>query len=272
MWKGYHVFTYPSVQRDGDRVALVEDLFGWAKTVTMVDKTAAKRARVDPEHRFVDPKLSPGGRFVAVYDRPRPSAPADLMVLETATGKEVFGFHTDNQSLGGFTWIDDARLAFAYEPESPAGQVLAVVDVAKQPFSMERPFRARSGQEIHQPVASGDGKLVAWVERYPAPAIAVVDTATWQRRAFPVPGGASWPMFSPDGAHLVFETGGRGADIAVLTISSGAVKKIVESRSEERLPIFSADGKRVVFEVRYRDPVFPRARSVSRIASVGFEP
>src|SRR5262249_39725279 len=86
LWKGYHVFTYPSASREGDRVALVEDLFGWAKTITMVDRAgAAKRVRIDPEHRFVDPKLAPGGRFVAAYDRPRPGAPADLLVLDTAT-------------------------------------------------------------------------------------------------------------------------------------------------------------------------------------------
>jgi Tol biopolymer transport system component len=105
--------------------------------------------------------------------------------------------------------------------------------------------------------------------------IAVIDTATWTRRLYPVTGGAAFPTFSPDGAHVVFETGGAGGagvDIAVLSLPSGAVKKIVEGKSEKRLPLFSADGKRVVFEVRYHDPVFPRARAVSRIASVAFEP
>jgi hypothetical protein len=278
LWKGYHVFTYPSAERDGAHVALVEDLFGWAKTITLIDPAGtAKRVRVDPEHRFVDPKLSPGARFVAVYDRPRAGAPADLAVIETASGKEAFGFHTDNQSLGGFTWIDGARLAFFYQPETPAGegQHLAVVDVGKQPFSIEHPYRTRPAQTLQTPSASRDGKQITWVEEGGEQGIAVIDTATWTRRLYPVPGGAAWPTFSPDGTHVVFETGGAtstSVDIGVLSLPSGAVKKVVEGKSEKRLPLFSADGQRVVFEVRYHDPVFPRARAVSRIASVAFEP
>jgi hypothetical protein len=278
LWKGYHVFTYPSAQRDGDRVALVEDLFGWAKTITMVDRSgAAKRVRVDPEHRFVDPKLSPGGRFVAVYDRPHPGAPADLLVVDTASGKDVFAFHSDNQSLGGFTWIDGRRLAFSNTPSSPPGegQHLVVVDVGEQPFSMEHPFRAKAGQPkaMMTPSASRDGKQLVWAEGGVDPGLAVIDTTTWSRRFFPIAGGASWPQFSPDSAHVVFETAGQGVtDIAVLAVASGAVEKLTQTKSQERLPMFSADGKRVLFEVRYRDPVFPQARSISRIASVAFEP
>jgi len=79
--------------------------------------------------------------------------------------------------------------------------------------------------------------------------------------------------FEIDAAHVAFEVRGRGgSDIAVLKVASGTYEKIVASRSEERLPLFSADGKRVLFEVRYSDPVFPRVRGVCRIASVAFEP
>ena len=276
LWKGYHVFTYPSVQRDGAKVALVEDLFGWAKTITMAEASAPpKRVRVDPEHRFVDPKLSPGARFVAAYDRPHAGAPADLLVLDTTSGKEVFGFHTENQSLGGFTWVDGTRLAFAYTPETPAGegQHLAVVDVSAQPFSMENPVREKPGQTLDMPSTSRDGKKLVWVESGPESGIAVVDTATWNRKVFPVAGGASWPTFSPDGAYVVFQTAGGGqTDIAVLSVASGEVKKLVETNHQKRLPLFSADGKRVLFEVRYPEPVFPRVRSISRIASVPFSP
>src|SRR5262249_10586214 len=136
LWKGYHAYSYPSSQRDGDRVALIEDLFGWAKTITMADKSGAgKRVRVDPEHRFVDPKLSPGGRFAAAYDRPRQGAPADLLVLDTASGKELYAFHPEDQVLGGFAWIDAARLVFA-SPAAEGGH-LVVIDVGKQPITIE---------------------------------------------------------------------------------------------------------------------------------------
>ena len=276
IWKGYHVFSYPSAQSDGGRVALVEDLFGWAKTITVVDRSgASKRVRVDPEHRFVDPKISPGGKYVAVYDRPDRDSPADLMVLDTDAGKEVFGFHTENQSLGGFTWLDDKRLGFVYVPQASSGeeQDFAVVDVSKEPLSIEHPYRAKAGEDIRMPTASRDGKSVAYVVRGDPAGLAVLDTQTWTRKVHPIETGVSWPQFSPDGTQITFERIDRGSsDVAVLTLATGAVKKITDGRGDERQPRFSADGKRVVFEVRYRDPVFPRARWLSRIASAAIEP
>jgi hypothetical protein len=272
LWKGYHAYSYPSSQRDGDRVVLIEDLFGWAKTITMAEKSgASKRVRVDPEHRFVDPKLAPGGRFVAAYDRPRQGAPADLLVLDTQSGKELYAFHPEGQVLGGFTWIDATRLVFV-SPAAEGGH-LVVVDVSKQPIAIERPFKYKRGQELFMPSASRDGKWLAFAMTSAAPGVAVIDTTAWSQKVFPIAAGASWPSFSPDAGHVVFEIrGGGGTDVAVLALGSGAVKKIVESASEERLPLFSADGKRVLFEVRYREPVFPRVRGISRVASVAFEP
>lgn len=273
MWKGYHVYTYPSARPDGDQVAFVEDIFGWAKTITVVDRSGkGRRVRVDPEHRFVDPRIAPGGRYVAVYDRPAPGAPADLMVVETEGGKEVFGFHTENQSLGGFLWIDDHRLAFAYVPEDAAdsSRRLAVVDVSKQPLSIDRPFRARPGEDIVNPAASPDGKRIACYLRGPEPGIAVIDTDTWSRKVYSIEQGASasWPVFSPDGALVAFELRGPlGADIAVLDLATGSVTRVTASAIDEGNPRFSADGAQLLFEVRYRDPAFPRRRWLSRIAS-----
>lgn len=276
MWRGYHVYSYPSSQRDGDRVALVEDFFGWAKTITVVDRSGqSKRVRVDPEHRFVDPKLAPGGRFVAVYDRPEAGAQADLMVLDTDGGKEVFGFHTENQSLGGFAWLDETRLVFVYVPDASEGDAphLAVVDVGKQPMSIERPFRAKPGEDLRNPAASNDGTKIVCVVDGDDPGIAVIDTATWRRKVYAAPGGASWPAFSPDAARVAFETrGAGGTDIAVLALSTGEIKKLTVGSAAERAPRFSADGKRVLFEVRYRDPVFPQRRSISRIATAAVDP
>ncbi|WP_437580464.1 hypothetical protein [Sorangium sp. So ce887] len=276
MWRGYHVYSYPSSQRDGDRVALVEDFFGWAKTITIVDRSGqSKRVRVDPEHRFVDPKLAPGGRFVAVYDRPEADAQADLMVLDADSGKEVFGLHTENESLGGFAWLDGTRLMFIYVPDASEDDVrhLAVVDVSKQPLSIERPFRAKPGEDLRNPAASKDGTKIVCVVDGDEPGIAVIDATTWRRKVYAAPGGASWPTFSPDAARVAFEArGAGGTDIAVLALATGEVKKLTVGSAQERTPWFSEDGKRVLFEVRYRDPVFPQKRSLSRIASAAVDP
>ncbi len=242
----------------------------------MVDKAGvAKRVRVDPEHRFVDPHLAPGSRFVAVYDRPAAGAMADLMVLETEGGKEVFGFHTENDSIRGYAWIDATRLAFVYTPEQPANepQHVAVVDVGKVPFSIQQVYKAKADQVIGMPAASRDGATIVCGERGNESGLAVFDTATWGHKLFPV-GWVDWPKVSPDGKYAVFETRGeRGRSAAaVVTLATGALKKLPEVGANVRQPTFSADGKRVVFEVRDTDPVFPRARGLSRIASVTFEP
>ena len=49
---------------------------------------------------------------------------------------------------------------------------LAVVDVGKQPFSIEHPYRAKKGQEPYMPSASRDGKRITWVEGGGEPGIA----------------------------------------------------------------------------------------------------
>lgn len=271
MWRGYHVYSYPSSQPDGDQVAFVEDFFGWAKTITIADRAGkSRRVRIDPEHRFVDPRIAPGGRYVAVYDRPAPNAPADLMVVETEAGKEVFGFHTENQSLGGFAWLDARRLAFVYVPENTPDNApqLAVVDVGRQPFSIDRPFRAKPGEDIVNPTSSADGKRVACVLRGPEPGIAVIDTDTWTRKVYSVDGAPSWPVFSPDGGKIAYEMRDLlGTDVAVLDLATAAVHRLTHTKADESTPRFSADGAQVLFEVRYRDPVFPRRRWLSRIAS-----
>ncbi|MEZ4296785.1 MAG: hypothetical protein R3B70_17595 [Polyangiaceae bacterium] len=276
MWKGYHVYSYPSAQVDGDRVALVEDLFGWAKTITIVDRSGkSRRVRVDPEHRFVDPRIAPGGKFVAVYDRPSQGAPADLMVIETDAGKEVFGVHTENGSLGGFTWLDERRVAFVYVPDGTPEdtRTLGVVDVSKQPLTIERPLQGKPGEDLKNPSASADGSKLAFVLAGEEPGIAVVDTSTWIRKVYNVGGGALWPVFSPDGRRVVFMMRGRGnTDIALLSLETGEVRRLTESSVDESGPRFSGDGKQVLFEVRYRDPAFPRKRWLSRVASVAVEP
>ena len=277
LWKGYHVYSHPSSAPGGERVAFVEDLFGWAKTITIADRSGkTKRVRVDPEHRFVDPQLAPGGKYVAVYDRPERRAPADLMVLDTETGKEVFGLHTDNKSLGSFCWLDEKRIAFIYVPERSGGasQVVGVLDVSKQPQSIEHPFRAKPDEGLAEIAASRDGKRLVFVRiTSDAPALGVIETTTWTSKLHPIEAPFEWPSFSPDGEHVTFQLSGGGqTDIAAITLATGAVKRLTQTSLNEYLPQFTADGKRVLFTVGDKDPILSRVRRLNRIASVVFEP
>ena len=80
-------------------------------------------------------------------------------------------------------------------------------------------------------------------------------------------------MFSPDGAHVAFQIAGGGqTDVAAITLATGKATRLTQTSLNESLPMFSDDGKRVLFVVSDRDPILSRIRTLSRVASVAFEP
>ena len=80
-------------------------------------------------------------------------------------------------------------------------------------------------------------------------------------------------MFSPDGGRVAFQIASAGqTDIAGLDLASGAVTRLTQTSLHESLPIFSDDGKRVLFVVGDRDPILSRIRTLSRVASVAWAP
>jgi Tol biopolymer transport system component len=62
--------------------------------------------------------------------------------------------------------------------------------------------------------------------------------------------------------------GGPYPNIAIMQLATSKVTSVTENRSPDRFPLFTPDGRRVVFEARNIDPVFGRRRAVVRIASV----
>jgi hypothetical protein len=131
---------------------------------------------------------------------------------------------------------------------------------------------ALPGESWSELSASRDGKKLAFVYRGQEVGVAVLDVATGAVVRHKV-GYASWPSFSPDASKLVFELSTRaGTEIVLFDLASGKDTQLTHNKSDERLPMFSHDGARVFFEARDKDPMFPRARMLSRIASVKVEP
>ncbi len=90
VWKGYHLYSYPSAAVGGWPVVFIEDLYGRAKTITLVDKDGQpKRLRVDPSYRFVDPKIAPGGGAAAMMASPCRECPSGLLVASLADGQHA---------------------------------------------------------------------------------------------------------------------------------------------------------------------------------------
>ncbi len=290
VFEGYNVYGYATAGRTGEPIVLVEDLFGWAKTITIVDKSGKpKRLRVDPKHRFADPKVAPGGGAVALWDRECQGCPASLLVLALPDGKELFRTDAKAVSLGGFTWLGPKLLAYLERPLAPepkpgelppaegtdAGgaekaqaalrQRLIELDLSGAEPARREAHVAIEGESLSSPAASNDGQLIALQRRSDDGLhLAIFDRQTGKLTAHDVGGWIENPSVSPDGSRIAFE---RSGEIAVYTIATGNTRALTKNSFVERYPLFSADGKRIAFESRDRDPNFS-SRSVSVIASV----
>lgn len=283
VFDGYNVYGYATAGSAGKPVVLVEDLFGWAKTITVIDGAAKpSRLRVDPKHRFADPKVAPGGAAVALWDRPCQQCSARLLVLSLPDGKELFRTDEKAVSLGGFTWVGPKTLAYlervtaevspmdaieaAAKGEEPKKtQHFVELDFATSPPARTVTYTALESELLGSPAASPDGKLVALQRRSDDGLhLALFDRDEKKLTAHDVSGWVENPSVSPDGKLVAFE---RSSDIALYVRDTGKTRALTKNAFVERYPIFSADGSRVAFETRDRDPNFP-SRGVSLVASV----
>jgi hypothetical protein len=262
LFSGYHVYGYASAGSRGQPVVLVEDLFGWAKTVTLIEAgAAARRLTIDPKRRLADPKIAPDGKAVALWARPKAYAPAALLVLALPGGETLY---ESDPGLGGFAWLGHRTLAYLERPASgEQPQKLVLLDLEPKPPARREAYTTAAGESLSAPASNGtvvafqrsaeDGKHLALFER-DSDSLASFDVGGWIEN----------PAVSPDGGLVVFE---RAGEIALFSRSTGGTRALTKNSFSDRYPIFSADGKRIAFESRDRDPNFSR-RSLAVIASV----
>ncbi|MCA9546548.1 MAG: hypothetical protein KC613_19220, partial [Myxococcales bacterium] len=193
IWTGYNIYGYPGISRDGQTLALVEDLLGWAKTVTLVPAAGGepKRLRIDPEKRFSSLSPSPTGRRVAFYERACRRCPSDLVVVAADSGEEVRRLPHEDGQFGGTAWLDDDQLVVLQTPKARP-EPAAPVEGDGEPAAPAEPAEARvfeaSGQTVWRiPVTGGPVEPL-----YTVPEGAVLE----------------WPTPTPDGARLVFTQSG----------------------------------------------------------------
>lgn len=308
LWTGYNVYGYPGVSNDGAWVALSEDIFGWAKTVTLVGPKQVKRLVVDPDHRYSSLEPSAHGGAVVGYDRAcRRGCPDQLMVRDGATGDERLLWDTEDGTFGGTGWIDDATLLILHTPAvrigdnadepkknpekdknagnsekvepdentaaptrrfTTARQALWLVETTQPSPEPTLLLEAPVDHSWSWPRVSRDGRSVVVATDTPeGPGLTVIDVATRAATFIPTKRSATAPSFSPDGSQIAFNLYTGSAEIAVVAAAGGAVKQLTKNKYKDLYPRFSADGKRIYFETRGRDPNFPK-RHVSLLASV----
>jgi len=286
LWSGYHLYSYPSVAPGGSPVVMVEDLFGWAKTVTVVQADGnSKRVKVDPEHRYLDPEIAPGGKACILYDRPcQTCTSADLLVVSLDDGRELYKRPSDNGTYSGFAWLHPNKFAFSFAPravanESPEGgensvtekppqvlrESLFVVDLSASPPAEEQVYAGPEGARFEFMKPSRDGKQLVMEYADKWAKIAVFDVEQKKMRFL-----ESWPdvgknpTFSPDGKFVAYSAAG---DIMLFDLAENKRREVTKNPWRERYPVFSADGERIYFESRANDPLFEQ-RELSLIGSV----
>jgi len=278
VWSGYHVLGYPAVAPEGAPVVFVEDLFGWAKTITVVESDGtSRRVRVDPQARFDNPKVAPGGKSIVTYLRPCRSCQSNIAAISLSDGKSIFeraasaGAAGDDklEDYGGYAYLDATHFAYfvtpteSPDPDKPAVEELHVVDLASDPAGDAQVMALEVGQHCEWPTTGvGGATLVATCSAGEPWEITVFDLEKKELR--PTGAGGYQPSLSRDGKTVVYN---RGGNIMLLELSSMKVTTLTDNDFEEVYPAFSLDGKRVYFESRLVDPNYDN-RAAGVVASV----
>lgn len=291
IWRGYNVFTYPSLAPDGKTVVLVEDLHSYARGLVVIRDGKMKRIRVEQTRAISEPRVSPDGKRIALVDRADRDADREIAVVSIDDASEVFRLAPDDyHMLGGFKWLDEDNLVVVAQPPlppepepDPEGEDEEADDDAPEPPEPEPlgvyrvPLKGAWELLIEEgfrryidPAVSPDGKWLA-VSNY-ATSVVLRNLETKHSRVVDVGGRASSLSFSPDSKQLVFEIVGlektRSSEIMTLDVATAKTKRRTHNAWPDRYPVFSHDGASVFFEARNEDPAFSRVRTVARIASV----
>lgn len=297
LWQGYNVYSYPAASNDGLAAAFVEDVFGAAKTITVVGPGGeAKRVVIDETRRYSSPRPSSKGLHVAAYDRACRRCDDGLLVSRVSDGQPLFTATHEGGVFGGYTWLDDHRLVVLHTPKAPdagAGerepkpdadtesegprvfpaerQTVWLLDVSEPSPTPTVLFTTPEGTRLRQMSTNAAGEVLVFNIR--GAGVGLLPVASPSLTVHAVDGRIDWPKLSPDGRHVVFSAGARSSeDIAVMP-ASGATppRRLTRNPERDRYPAFSADGRRVFFESLGDDPNFPKRRH-SFVASVPFSP
>ncbi|MCA9618666.1 MAG: hypothetical protein KC731_06585 [Myxococcales bacterium] len=261
-WHGYHA---TAVDQAGPVTVLVDDLYGWARRLCVHEAERARTLDESETSWLRVPRLSPPRTRLAILERTCRDCPEALVVMDVASGEERLRLAAPEvDRVGGYAFVDETRLA-AVVATSGGSDALHLLDGAL-------------GEALFE--AEGMGDLAASPSQIAvalggAAEVALVSVAGDEApRRHLVGGVASALRFAPDGARLAFELADpRGSTVlALLETANGDTELLTDEALAVRAPRFSPDGAWLYFEARGRDPVFPDARMLARIASVAVAP
>ncbi len=185
---------------------------------------------------------------------------------------------TQNPAIGALSSIT------ASAPESPLTTAIATVDIATDVFqatldplnaAADATFTAEAARRQNQPPATAGpiqpvgqrqrpalnpalqgaaGELVYFAaaetdaETQPTFEIVTLDLTTWETRRFDAGGNSSYPLASPDGRWIAFQSNRDGDfEIYVANRQGGQLRQLTRNEVWDRLPAWSPDGNWIVY-------------------------
>jgi dipeptidyl aminopeptidase/acylaminoacyl peptidase len=246
-----HSVSSPRISPDGKRVIYEQTRTNWDSNAFETDLWLTDAA-MGERHPLTmaaksssDAEWSPDGRWIAfLSDRPAPisGSPVDKrqVYVMPADGGEAQQLTKMEQGVNAFEWApDSSRIAIAAE----APETKAMKD------------RKESFGEYH--VIHADYEMThLWLADLPTTDAAGRTTPAAEPKL--LTSGASFSVgdftFSPDGTRIAFSAQRDpdlisifSADIYIVTVADGAVKKVVETPGPDRDPQWSPDGTQIAY-------------------------
>ena len=242
-WKS--VFT-PNISPDGKRVVYEVQKANWEdnafeRSLWIADTaTGDSHALTSAKKSSTNAAWSPDGKWIAfLSDRPgqitgTPEGKKQLYVI-SADGGEAQQFTKAENDVNAFEWAPDSkRIAFSMtDPETKA-------------------LKDRKEKYGEYSVVHADYQMVhLWTIEVPGGAPPAEPKRLTEGEKFSVE-EFSW---SPDGTRIAFSAqkdpdliSSETADLYVVTVSDGTVKKIVSTPGPDKNPKWSPDGQKIAFE------------------------
>ncbi len=186
------------------------------------------------------PAWSPDGKWLAfASDR----SDKRQIYLISPSGGEARALTTGDESVGSFRWSPDGRQIALTMTEAKSD---AMKDREKKYGAFEVIDAEYQMTHLHVIDVDPDGNEIAKPRRLTSGAFTV--------------GGFDW---SPDGKSIAFDhridpnlANGHSADISVLNVADGAVRKLVTAEGPDSGPVWSPDGTRIAFGSAMSNPAF----------------
>ncbi len=266
LYRGAGLYALP--RESSPPLALVEDLFGYARSLTIVEAQGLRRVRVDGDKKWDAPRVAPGGGLVAVQERASQTASPELVVYAIANGKELYREKGDQ--FYGHAWLSAQRLVFVHRSKGESGPLVASgtaifpVDFDVNAGVRGAPWLVPDGEVWSQPIVVG-AKL-AFERKAEGRGVGELDLSTgvFGKRGL----GFDARALSPAGdGRIVFELHDPKApeELALLPLEGPPIV-LTKNLARDLGPRFSPDGKRVWFTSEADDPWFPGQRTVSFVA------